>query len=340
MRRPEGGWAAAAGRLAMAIPQRRLHASVLAWSEARPPSEGWGAAFSGGADSLALLLLLWAHWPHRRARLRAFHFDHRLRGAESRADSSFCEGVCSALGVPLVVGSWERRGGPTDEASAREARLGFLHRESGRRRIRSLWFGHQQDDVAESLLMRLARGSGLGGLAAPRPVQSMPEGRTHLRPLMPIKKAELMEALAEAGIPWREDSSNGAGTYFRNRLRMNVIPKWIAASGRDAVAGAALSRERIEEDDTALEAWVDRTFALEKDGSLALPPLVGLPKAVLRRALHRWLVEQPDAGRLSRAGFEILLDSIERGTPQRQSLGPLGFAVIRKRRLRFERLRG
>ncbi|HEY1107264.1 MAG TPA: ATP-binding protein, partial [Opitutaceae bacterium] len=79
-------WSMLAASLATAIPRGRLHPSVLAWTEASSRRTTWAVGFSGGADSLALLLLLWAHWPERRARLRALHFDHRLRGAESTAD--------------------------------------------------------------------------------------------------------------------------------------------------------------------------------------------------------------------------------------------------------------
>src|SRR6185312_6911905 len=210
-------------------------------------------AFSGGADSLALLLLLWAHWPGRRRRLRALHFDHRLRGKSSRADAAFCARVCRALGVPLTAGAWAEPDAAAGEAGARAARFAFFGREMRRRKLRVLWLGHQQDDIAESMLMRLARGSGAAGLAAPRPLQAGPGGR-RLRPLLGLKKAELAAALAAAGAAWREDETNTEGTFLRNRIRRRVLPAWRRASaGRDALAGAALARELLEEDDDALE---------------------------------------------------------------------------------------
>ncbi|MES2694553.1 MAG: ATP-binding protein, partial [Verrucomicrobiota bacterium] len=75
-------WPARAAALGAAIPRARLHPAVVGWAEGASKRVTWGVGFSGGADSLALLLLLWAHWPERRGRLRALHFDHRLRGAE------------------------------------------------------------------------------------------------------------------------------------------------------------------------------------------------------------------------------------------------------------------
>ena len=335
-------WPSAAAGVARLIPRDRLHPAVLGWADGRPRAERWAVALSGGADSVGLLLLLWAHWPGRRANLRAFHFDHRLRGAESAADARFCAGVCSALGVPLVSGLWGAARASRSEATARAARFGFIEREMAARRMRVLWLGHQQDDIAETMLMRLARGSGGAGLAAPRAIHAFgtvpggTRGRFHARPLLSVKKSEIVRALRASGAAWREDSSNARGAHFRNRLRLDVIPRWIRAAQRDALSGAALSRELLEEDDSALEAWVDFLGPVGDDGSLSVAGLAGRPRAVVRRSLHRWLLLQPRAGELSRQGFDALLRAVERGAPVRHSLGPEGFAAIRAGRLRFE----
>src|SRR5581483_1409528 len=147
-------WLGATTRVAQALPLARLHPEAIACARRRPRGEKWAIAFSGGADSLALLLLLWAHWPERRRRLVALHFDHRLRAA-SRADAAFCARVCAALRVRLVTGVWRDAQRGASEAEARAARMAFFEKRS-----RVLWLGHQQDDIAESMLMRLARGSG------------------------------------------------------------------------------------------------------------------------------------------------------------------------------------
>lgn len=323
----------AASSLALAIPTERLHPAVLAWAAQRSPRETWSVACSGGADSLALLLLLWAHWPQRRARLQALHFDHRLRGRESRADAAFCRRVCAALRVKFVAGAWRGARKGASEAEARAARLAFFARHS-----RVLWLGHQQDDIAETFFMRLARGSGTGGLAAPRPVQPMPGRRVHLRPLLTLKKAEIARALRAAGAAWREDSTNARDDFLRNRVRRAVVPAWAkAAADRDALAGAARSRELLEEDDVALEAWVDEIAPLAADGSLSTRKLAGKPRAVARRALHRWLQRQPLAGEVSRQAFEALLDTVVRARSTRHSLGVKGFAVTKGGVLRFEK---
>jgi tRNA(Ile)-lysidine synthase len=357
-------WTRLAGLLATRIPRGALHPTVLAWVEGRSRAArgAWAVAFSGGADSLALLLLLWAHFPGHRGKLVALHFNHRLRGRAADADEAHCRRVAAALGVRFRAGRWRRPEKDAGEAAARAVRLAFFEREQKRWGAKALWLGHQQDDIAESMLMRLARGSGTAGLAAPRPVGSMPGGRMHLRPLLTLKKADLTAALRAERAVWREDATNAGDVFFRNRVRRAVLPAWRrAAAGRDALAGAALARERLEEDDAALEAWVDAILAggasrAEGDGpgsgrsagaprparrrhpaALDLAALGGgVPTAVVRRALHRWLRVQPGSGDLSRQGFEQLLGAVVRGAATRCSLGR-GFAVIRRGQLVYER---
>jgi tRNA(Ile)-lysidine synthase len=187
--------------------------------------------------------------------------------------------------------------------------------------------------------MRLARGSGTGGLAAPRPVQSMPGGRQHLRPLLTVKKSDIFAALRKAGVVWREDATNEGDDFLRNRIRQAVLPQWVkaAGAGRDVLGGVALARERLEEDDVALESWVDRLAPLKR-GSLELECLAGAPRAVWRRALHRWLLAVRPKTDLSRQGFAQLLRAVESGQNTRFSLGSRAFAVIRQGHLSLKRL--
>lgn len=296
-------------------------------------------AFSGGADSLALMLLVWAHWPLQRSRLAALHFNHRLRGAESGGDARFCRSVCAGLGVNFFTDSWRRPdsdGLRASEAGAREARFQFFRKQQMRLGARALWLGHQKDDIAESMFMRLARGSGSAGLAAPRPVQTMGRLRTHVRPLLTLSKTEIEQALASISAPWREDSTNAKSEHFRNRVRKRVMPAWSeAAGGRDAMSGAALTRTLLQEDDDALELWADRLKA-RRGLTVDLRALTGAPRAVVRRVLQRWRQALADrAGDLSRQGFEALLLAVEKGLPTRMSMGRKGFAEIRDFRLSY-----
>jgi tRNA(Ile)-lysidine synthase len=338
-------WPAVATALAAQISHAGLHPAAMlrALAEHRRetrrggrPSR-WALAFSGGADSLALLLIFWAEGPGRWGRdFVALHFNHRLRGRAAAADARFCQRVCRALGIRCVVGTWRKPRKGASEAEARTARQAFFAREMKRRGCRLLWLAHQQDDIAETMLMRLARGSGTAGLAAPRPVQAINDGRLHLRPMLTLKKAEIVAALKKAGAEWCEDASNEGQDFFRNRVRRTVVPAWHRAAERDARAGAALSRELLEEDDTALETWLNRLAPLKR-GVLEVRLLGGVPRAVVRRALHRWMLAVRPETDLSRQGFELLLDAVVRGTATRFSLGRSGFAVIRQGKLSYKK---
>ena len=342
-------WPKVAAALARQIPHAALHAGAMERARnehGRETRKGgkasrWALAFSGGADSLALLLVLWAEGPGRWGRdFVAFHFNHRLRGRAADADEKFCRQVCRALGVECVVGRWTRgrtagKRRSVSEAEARAARHDFFARAMQQRTMRLLWLAHQQDDIAETMLMRLSRGSGTGGMAAPRPVQATPDGRLHLRPLLTLKKADIVAALRAAGATWREDATNASDDYFRNRVRRAVVPAWMKASGRDALAGAALSRERLEEDDCALDAWLAELAPMRRR-RLDLARIAGKPRAIVRRALHRWLEAVRPESDLSRQGFELLLAAVVRGKPTRFSLGT-GFAVLQAGELRWVR---
>lgn len=329
-------WQSRAERLAQAIPISRFDPAVLEFVQSSRRSNVWTVAFSGGADSLALLLLLWAHFPHRRTRLVALHFNHRLRGAAAERDAAFCEKVGESLGVPVRVGKWRRSPAPgkVSEAAARAARHAFFELEMARAKSKTLWLAHHLDDVAETVLMRLARGSGAGGLSAPRAIQRMTRSRAFLRPLVTMRKSEIVDALRAARATWREDASNATPDYFRNRIRHRVMPALMEAAGRDALAGIGLSRARLEEDDAALEQLLDGYDAL-KARSLDWSAIAHAPRALRRRALHRWLLKVRPRTDLSRQGFEQLLAALDRGRCTRFSLGADSFAVLRQGRVKL-----
>jgi tRNA(Ile)-lysidine synthase len=168
----------------------------------------------------------------------------------------------------------------------------------------------------------------------------MPDRIVRVRPLLNLKKAELIAALRAVGATWREDSSNATSAYFRNRMRHKAIPAWLScAPERDALSGLALARELLDEDAIAVEAWLDEVDALGRGPVLDLTKLDKKPKALWRRALRRWLAAGPYRGDLSRQGFDLLLNSCMTTRFFRQSLGKEGFATLRHGLLKFEKPR-
>lgn len=263
------------------------------WWEKTSFTEPWCAAVSGGPDSIALLLLLEAL--PKRPDITILHFDHRMRGEASAADAALVRQYAETLGWPLVMEVRDPNEAADNEDQLRRARHGFFARAMDKAQSRVLWTGHQLDDLLETMLMRLCRGSGSAGLAAPRPVQTHRE-RVFLRPLLSHPAASLRTTLEDAGMPFRIDASNASPRYWRNRLRAAVIPSLIAHSEHDPHEGAARSRRQLEEDAEALDFWADEVWTgwrgfLEKEPEIFPSAQADLPEALRRRLFDRWLRE-------------------------------------------------
>ena len=227
-------------------------------------------ALSGGADSTALLLGLVRIAPEFGLRVHAAHLHHGLRGADADADLEHVRALCARAGVPLVAARWDTRRRMRARSLAGQQGLRVLRREflaAAARRVgaRAIATGHTADDQLETLLMRLARGTGLRGLGG------MHERRGGWRkPLLDVTRADLEADLVRAGIPWREDLSNADPGYFRSRIRQDVIPALLAAAAPGTPSGPARSRLARRAAELTREARQTRT-ALRRWTSFVLP---------------------------------------------------------------------
>jgi len=239
-------------------------------------------AVSGGADSVYLLCALWAD-ESVRPRLRVLHLDHQVRGEASAGDARFVDALCIALGVPCVLGLREGQGAAS-EADLRSARDSFLAEQRIAIGFEILCTAHHLDDVVENALLRLARGAGLAGLAAPRVLQEFRDGHRRWRPLLAagLTKADLLSALYVAGIPWREDATNILPIAARNRIRT-----WLAQGGGQALGegyqeGFARSARIIGEAQGALSQWAQELGCVVVDGAMPVAQLRGRPVALIQ----------------------------------------------------------
>lgn len=260
-------------------------------------------AVSGGADSVYLLCALWADEAVR-PRLRVLHFDHRVRGEASAEDARFVAAFCAALGVPCALG--ERAGqGAASEADLRATRDAFFAERRRADGCELLCTAHHLDDVVENALLRLARGAGLAGLAAPRVLQEFRDGHRRWRPLIEagLTKSALLEALRAAGIPWREDATNALPVAARNRVRAWLAQGGEAALGEGYAKGFARSARILSEAQAALADWAKELgCVVSADGTMPVAALKGRPTALiqecLREFLHRQGVVDPGASSL------------------------------------------
>jgi tRNA(Ile)-lysidine synthase len=188
-------------------------------------------AFSGGADSTALLAAL-AQLGRPPLKLRALHVDHRLH-PHSASWAAHCRRVARALDVPLQVrtANVARARGESLEAAARAARYQLLAAALGE--DEALVTAHHEDDQLETVLLQLLRGAGLAGIAAMPAVASFARGAL-VRPLLPWPRAELSAWVRSQGLAWIEDPGNSELRLDRNYLRTRVLPlireRWPAAA--------------------------------------------------------------------------------------------------------------
>ena len=214
---------------------------------ARPPR--LAVACSGGADSMALSLLAGA-WARRRGgSVTALTVDHGLR-RESAREARRVGAWLAARGIAHQVLRWRgAKPAANVAAAARAARYGLLLDWCRRRQVGDLLVAHHQEDQAETFLLRLARGSGVDGLAAMAPVVAAAAGVRLLRPLLGVPRARLRATLARRHQAWIEDPSNDDPAYARNRMRKLLplfaaeglgVPRLAATAARMAAARTAL----------------------------------------------------------------------------------------------------
>jgi tRNA(Ile)-lysidine synthase len=246
-------------------------------------------AVSGGPDSVALLAVLVRVAARFQIEVRAAHFNHRLRGAEADRDQAAVEALAGRLGVPCAVGASGVAGGPGVEARARSARYGFLHRTAAAWGCRRIATGHTQDDQAETVLMRLLRGSGPDGLRAIHAVRR--DGV--IRPLIDCTRTQVLAFLEARSLPFCTDTSNTNRRFLRNQVRHDVLPLLRAINPRvDRALATAAGLQAAE--GAWLDGWVRGQLAsgAANEGTLPLELVEKTPAALRGRLVRVWLRAQ------------------------------------------------
>ena len=260
-----------------------------------PPDGRVFAALSGGADSVALTLLLREIAPAAGFVLAGVvHLNHGLRAAAA-ADERFCRELAARLALPIEVRQADVRGLAARErisleAAGHRARYALFERVAGAQRGRRVATGHTRDDLAETYLMRAIRGAGPGGLAGIRPRA----GRI-VRPLLQTPRSALRAYLAARGQAFRNDETNRDPAVTRNRVRRELVPL-LAARFSPAVVealarGAAIARADAEWIDAAVDAAAPAVVACGADGAAVVDAaaLARQPRALARRLARRAL---------------------------------------------------
>jgi tRNA(Ile)-lysidine synthase len=302
-----------------------------------PKGVGVLVALSGGGDSVALLHLLLQAAPLFSLQVQAAHLDHGIR-AESGQDVNFVHQLCSEWQVPLTVErldlpqlARERRQGL--EEAGHELRREFLQRTALDLDCRFIALGQHRGDQAETLLMRLVRGSGLTGLAAMRPLNG-----AIIRPLLDFSRKQIEAYLAAIEQVFVQDASNEDLYYTRNRLRHRLLPELTDLNPRLEENLAALSR-RIALEEGFWQQEVQRALAELRtldDGELRLDclALLELHPALRARVLRQALQEvRGDLRGIGAVHIDALEELLQGAAPQAEAHLPAAWAGRRYGRL-------
>ena len=263
-------------------------------------------AISGGPDSLALLHLMREvrDRSHPRLALHVGHLHHGMRGAAADEDAQFVASEAARLGVDCTIAradvpalAAERRLGI--EVAGREARYQFLTRLAKSLGARDIAFGHQADDQAETVLMRVIRGAGprgMGGIPYVRPVADAPGIRV-IRPLLDCSRREVVNFLRQRGLRSRLDATNLSRKYLRNRLRRLAIPEirreWGERLTADLCSLAALAQRFQARSDAIRAALQLQNSVRVTNGYVETETawLRRMPPAMLPDQVQAWMKE-------------------------------------------------
>ena len=255
-------------------------------------------AFSGGADSRALLHILAEQARCHGFQLILSHVNHGIRGEEARRDRDFCQAIAARYGLELClteldVPALAAAHGRGLEEEARRVRYACFEQLMRERRIPILVTAHHADDHLETLLFRLCRGTGSRGLGGIAPVRRFFDDAWVVRPLLRVTHREIVAYCEAEGLEYVTDSTNADIAYARNRIRAEIVPVLESLFDDPQRRAVALSEDlRRDEAYLASLAQAFREKQGGADGSFSVKVLTELPDPILRRVLTGWVTER------------------------------------------------
>ncbi|NTU43638.1 MAG: tRNA lysidine(34) synthetase TilS [Nitrospirales bacterium] len=273
---------------------------------------------SGGPDSVCLLYCLHSLRNELSISLSAAYIDHGFRPGETPAEISFCSRLCDSMEIPFFtraidVTSFYHDRKMNKQEAARELRYQALRAIASEAGASRIGLGHNADDQAETVIMRLIRGAGPSGLSGIPPVRG-----EIIRPLIETRREDIVAFLGEREITFMTDSSNLTDAYTRNRLRNRVIPE-LKGLGRDITGTICRTAGIIREEERYFDIIVTKTLMRlisrknEKAIELFSAPLEAMDTVILRRVLRRALDETQSLRGIGFVHLEEIIHLIQSG---------------------------
>jgi tRNA(Ile)-lysidine synthase len=291
-------------------------------------------ALSGGPDSVFLLHVMNNLREELKLNLHALYIDHGLRPEETPLEIEFCRKLCETLSIPfrtksVDVKSFAKEKAMNKQAAARELRYRVFEETAFETKVNKIALGHTADDQAETLLIRLLRGSGPIGLSGIPPVRGI-----FIRPLIEIQRQEIDGYLKEEKIDFIVDSSNLRKDYLRNKIRLSLIPmmKEVNPNIIETLSRtAAIFREEEKHFDIIVVKTLMRLISRKSDSriELFLVPLEAMDKVILRRVLRRAIDETKGLWGIGFIHVEDIIELIRNGRTGDRLYLPKDIRVIK-----------
>lgn len=233
------------------------------------------AAVSGGVDSMVLLDVL-SNTP--RVDLVVAHFNHGIRG-DSRVDEELVAATAAKYGLPFEAARG-RLGSSASEDTARQARYKFLETVRIKYQAKAIITAHHQDDLIETAVINLLRGTGRRGLVA------ISSNKNVLRPLLDHSKAQILRYAQQNGVKWREDPTNQIPDYLRNYIRQNVVPRMSGPERQIFLAEI----DKVQSATPKIDAWLEElSGTVIREGKIDRSRFTDLPSELGDELLMHWL---------------------------------------------------
>jgi len=291
--------------------------------------------FSGGPDSACLLYLLHALKETYQLQIRALYINHNLRPVEVPNEIEFCRKFCEGLGIPFIVESIDvisycKEHSKNRQEAARELRYQVFGKAAAESGANKIALAHNGDDQAETLFMRLVRGAGPAGLSG------IPIKRDSIiRPLLEIGRQEIEMFLTSRNIVPVTDSSNLKEVYFRNMIRLRLMPM-LKQVNPSLLQSLSHTMEILREEERYFEILVTKTLMklisrkAQKRIELFLSPLEAMETVILRRVLRRAISETEGLKGIGFLHIEDIIALIKNGQSGDRIVLPRNIRVIKE----------
>jgi tRNA(Ile)-lysidine synthase len=266
----------------------RIHTCITA-KNLIPDNSTIIIGLSGGPDSVFLLHALAPLREEKKLTIIAAHLNHEWR-AEAEKDEQLCHHVCHQLNIQFISKKMSELNATfkfngSKEEIGRKARRHFFESLAREYTAQAIALAHHADDQMETFFIRLIRGASLAGLAGMKAKDSL-----YIRPLLGIKKAEILEYLNEHQITYAIDASNESTDYLRNRIRNSVIPALKLSDDRFE-NNFASTHEQLQQTEEFLQQFAQKTYSeISVENAVDIQKLLNLHPALRSRVLILWLI--------------------------------------------------